>query len=163
MTIQIGDAIPNVTMKRFGAAGLEDFSFSDYIKNKKVVLFAVPGAYTPTCALKHLPGYVANAESIKSKGVDEIICLSVNDPFVMKAWGESANAADKVTMTSDWNAALVSAMGLTMDGSGAGLGTRAQRFSMVIENGIVKDLQVEPVASAVELSGADVCLARLAA
>jgi peroxiredoxin len=163
MTIKTGDSAPNATLKRLGTAGMEEIAFADYIKGKKIVLFAVPGAYTPTCALKHLPGYVANAEKIKATGVDEIICLSVNDPFVMKAWGESAGAAGKVTMLPDWKAELVTAMGLTMDGSGAGLGTRAQRFSMVIENGIVTDLQVEPVASAVELSGADVCLARLAA
>lgn len=163
MTITVGTPIPNISLKRLGAGGMEDFSVADYLKGKKVVLFAVPGAYTPTCALKHLPGYVANADAIKAKGVDEIICLSVNDPFVMKAWGESAGAAGKVTMMSDWKAELVTAMGLTLDGSGAGLGTRAQRFSMVIDNGVVTDLQVEPVASAVELSGADVCLTRLAA
>lgn len=163
MTIQIGSSIPDITLKRLGENGMEDISIAQYLAGKKVVLFAVPGAYTPTCALKHLPGYVANADQIKATGVDEIICLSVNDPFVMKAWGESANAAGKVTMMPDWKADLVTAMGLTLDGAGAGLGTRAQRFSMVIENGIVTDLQVEPVASAVELSGADVCLARLAA
>lgn len=163
MTIKIGDSIPSVSLKRLGENGMEDFSFADYIKGKKIVLFAVPGAYTPGCSLKHLPGYVANADTIKSKGVDEIICIAVNDPFVMKAWGESAGAPGKVTMVSDWNAALVSAMGLTFDASGAGLGTRAQRFSMIIENGIVKDLQVEPAASSIDLSSADTCLLRLAA
>jgi len=163
MTIKIGDKLPNVNLKRLGANGMEDFAFGDYIKGKKIVLFAVPGAYTPTCNLKHLPGYVANADAMKSKGIDDIICLSVNDPFVMKAWGESAGAEGKVTMIPDWKAELVTAMGLTLDAAGAGLGTRAQRFSMVIENGVVTDLQVEPVASAVELSGADMCLAKLAA
>jgi peroxiredoxin len=163
MTITIGNSIPNISMKRFGANGLEDFSIADYLKGKKVVLFAVPGAYTPTCNLKHLPGYVANATSIKAKGIDEIICLSVNDPFVMKAWGESAGAEGKVTMLSDWKAELVTALGLTLDAAGAGLGTRAQRFMMVVDNCVVKELQVEPVASAVELSGADVCLTKLAA
>lgn len=163
MTITIGQTLPHVTLKMLRENGVQDVVLSDYLKNKKVVLFAVPGAYTPTCNLKHLPGYVANAEAIKASGVDEIICLSVNDPFVMKAWGESAGATGKVTMLPDWKAELVTALGLTLDGAGAGLGTRAQRFVMVIENGIVKDLQVEPVASAVELSGADVCLTRLAA
>jgi glutaredoxin/glutathione-dependent peroxiredoxin len=163
MTIKIGDAIPDISLKRLGENGMEDISVASYLANKKIVLFAVPGAYTPGCSLKHLPGYVANAESIKAKGVDEIICISVNDPFVMKAWGESAGAAGKVTMLSDWNAALVSAFGLTFDASGAGLGTRAQRFSMIIENGIVKDLQVEPAASSIDLSSADTCLIRLAA
>ncbi len=163
MTIQIGAAIPNISLKVLRENGIQEISFADYIRGKKVVLFAVPGAYTPTCNLKHLPGYVANATSIKAKGVDEIICLSVNDPFVMKAWGESAGATDKVTMMPDWKAELVTAMGLTLDAAGAGLGTRAQRFMMVIDNGIVKELQIEPVASAVELSGADVCMAKLAA
>lgn len=163
MIIQIGNTVPNVTLKHLGENGMEDIAFGDYIAGKKIVLFAVPGAYTPTCNLKHLPGYVANADAMKAKGVDEIICLSVNDPFVMKAWGESVGATGKVTMMPDWNAELVTAMGLTLDAAGAGLGTRAQRFMMVIENGVVKELQVEPVASAVELSGADVCLAKLVA
>ena len=101
MTIQIGAAIPNISLKVLRENGIQEIAFDDYIKGKKVVLFAVPGAYTPTCNLKHLPGYVANAESIKAKGVDEIICLSVNDPFVMKAWGESVGATDKVTMMPD--------------------------------------------------------------
>lgn len=163
MTIAIGQTLPNITLKMLRENGVQDVVLFDYLKNKKVVMFAVPGAYTPTCNLKHLPGYVANADAIKANGVDEIICLSVNDPFVMKAWGESAGATGKVTMLPDWKAELVTALGLTLDGTGAGLGTRAQRFVMVIENGVVKDLQVEPVASAVELSGADVCLTRLAA
>lgn len=163
MTIRIGDSIPNIALKILRENGIQEIAFADYITGKKVVLFAVPGAFTPTCNLKHLPGYVANADAIKARGVDEIICLSVNDPFVMKAWGESAGATGKVTMMPDWKAELVTAMGLTLDAAGAGLGTRAQRFSMIIENGIVKDLQVEPVASTVELSGADVCLTRLVA
>ncbi len=163
MTIKVGDVLPNVTVKCLGENGIEDLDFAAYIRGKKIVLFAVPGAYTPTCHLKHLPGYVANADQIKAKGVDDIICLSVNDPFVMKAWGDSVGAAGKVTMIPDWNAAFVTALGLTLDAAGAGLGTRAQRFSMVIENGVVTDLQVEPVASAVELSGADLCLSKLAA
>lgn len=163
MTITIGQPIPAITLKMLRDNGIQDIVLTDYLKGKKIVLFAVPGAYTPTCNLKHLPGYVANADAIKANGIDEIICLSVNDPFVMKAWGESAGATGKVTMLPDWKAELVTALGLTLDGTGAGLGTRAQRFMMVIENGVVKDLQVEPVASAVELSGADVCLTRLAA
>ncbi|MEK7801965.1 MAG: peroxiredoxin [Pseudomonadota bacterium] len=163
MIITIGQPIPAITLKMLRDNGIQDIVLTDYLKGKKIVLFAVPGAYTPTCNLKHLPGYVANADAIKANGVDEIICLSVNDPFVMKAWGESAGATGKVTMLPDWKAELVTALGLTLDGTGVGLGTRAQRFMMVIENGVVTDLQVEPVASAVELSGADVCLTRLAA
>lgn len=163
MTIQIGDTLPNATLKHVGANGLEDVNFSDYIKGKKIVLFAVPGAFTPSCTMKHLPGYVANADKIKASGVDEIICLSVNDPFVMKAFGEQANAAGKVTMMPDWKAELVGAMGLTFDAAGAGLGVRAKRFSMIVENGVVKELQVEEAPSNVELSGADACLVKLAA
>ena len=163
MTIQVGDTLPNIPLKRLGENGMEDFSFAEYIKGKKIVLFAVPGAFTPGCTIKHLPGYVSNADKIKATGVDEIICLAVNDPFVMKAFGEQANAAGKVTMLPDWKAELVTALGLTLDASGAGLGIRAQRFSMIVDNGVVTDLQVEPVASDVELSGASVCLAKLAA
>lgn len=163
MTIKIGDALPNVTLKRLGENGMEDLPFGDYIKGRKIVLFAVPGAFTPGCTLKHLPGYVANADKIKATGVDEIICVAVNDPFVMKAFGAQANADGKVTMLPDWKAELTGAMGLTFDASGAGLGTRAQRFSMVIENGIVADLQVEAAPSAIELSGAEACLVKLAA
>lgn len=161
MTIKTGDSLPQITLKRFGENGLEDISTASVFADKKVVLFGVPGAYTPSCAQKHLPGYVANADSIKAKGVDEIICVAVNDPFVMKAWGESAAAAGKVTMLPDWKAEFTGAMGLTFDASGAGLGTRAKRFSMIVENGIVRDIQVEETPSTVELSGAEACLVRL--
>lgn len=161
MNIKAGDQLPTITLKRFGESGLEDVSTSALFANKKVILFGVPGAYTPSCAQKHLPGYVANAEAIKAKGVDEIICVAVNDPFVMKAWGESAAAAGKVTMLPDWKAEFTGAMGLTFDASGAGLGTRSKRFSMVVENGVVTDLQIEETPSNVELSGAEACLVRL--
>lgn len=161
MTIKIGETVPNVTLKRFGESGLEDVSTSSLFANKKVILFGVPGAYTPSCAQKHLPGYVANADAIKAKGVDEIVCVAVNDPFVMKAWGESANASGKVTMLPDWKADLTGAIGLTFDASGAGLGVRSKRFAMVIENGVVTDLQIEETPSNVELSGAEACLVRL--
>lgn len=163
MMIKIGDTIPSVTLKRLGDNGMEDLNTGDYFKNKTVILFATPGAFTPTCAQKHLPGYVNNAEQIKSQGVDEIICLSVNDPFVMRHWGEVANATGKVTMLPDGNGEFSKALGLTFDASGAGLGTRAQRFYMMIDNNIVTDLAVEPVASQVELSGAEVCLVKLKA
>ena len=163
MTIKIGDTIPDISLKRLGENGMEDLIFGDYIKGKKIVLFAVPGAFTPGCTIKHLPGYVTNADKIKATGVDEIICVAVNDPFVMKAFGAQANADGKVTMLPDWKAELTSAMGLTFDASGAGLGTRAQRFSMVIENGVVTDLQLEAVPSAIELTGAEACLVKLAA
>ncbi len=161
MTIQTGETIPSVTLKKLGTDGMEDVQMPDYIKGKKVVIFAVPGAFTPTCAQQHLPGYVAQAEEIKSKGVDEIICLSVNDPFVMQHWGEEAGAAGKVTMMPDGNGELTKAMGLEMDGSGFGLGFRSKRYVMICEDGIVKDLQIENDPGAVELSGAEVCATRL--
>lgn len=161
MTIAVGDAFPAVTLKRLGAEGMEDFDLGAFLADKKAVIFAVPGAFTPTCAQKHLPGYVAQADAIKAKGIDAILCLSVNDPFVMKHWGEVAGAEGKVIMVPDGNAELVQKLGLTLDGSGAGLGLRAQRFMMVVDHGKVAELQVEPVASDVELSGADVCLAKL--
>jgi peroxiredoxin len=161
MPVQIGDKLPDIKLKRLGANGMEEIQTADYFKNKKVVLFATPGAFTPTCAQKHLPGYVSNADKIKSEGVDEIVCLSVNDPFVMKHWGEIAGTEGKVTMLPDGNGEFVEALGLNFDGSGAGLGKRAKRFSAIIENGIIKDLQVEEAPGQLELSGADVCMVRL--
>lgn len=161
MSIAVNDKFPSVTTKRLGANGMEDFTLADYIKDKKVIIFGVPGAFTPSCAQKHLPGYVAKAADIKTKGVDDIICLAVNDPFVMKAWGESAGADGKVTMVADGLGTLTKALGLEFDGSGAGLGIRAKRFSMVVENGVVKTLDVEEKPSDVELSSAETCLLRL--
>jgi glutaredoxin/glutathione-dependent peroxiredoxin len=161
MTITNGSRVPTATLKRIGDNGMEDVDFGSYIKGRSVIIFGTPGAFTPSCAQKHLPGYVMNADAIKKAGVDEIICLSVNDPFVMKQWGESANAAGKVTMMPDWNAQLCDAMGLTFDASGAGLGKRAKRFSMLVTDGVVSDLQVEEVASEVELTGAEACMVRL--
>lgn len=161
MTIKIGDRIPEITLKRLGASGMEEINTAALFKGRKVVLFAVPGAFTPSCALKHLPGYVSNADSIKAKGVDEIICLAVNDPFVMKHWGEIAGADGKVTMLPDGNGDLTRAFDLGMDGSGAGLGFRAKRFSMIVEDGVVTDLQVEEKASDVDLSSAESCAVRL--
>lgn len=161
MTIAVNDIFPSVTTKRLGAAGLEDFTLADAIKGKKVVIFGVPGAYTPSCAQKHLPGYVKNADALKAKGVDAIYCVAVNDPFVMSAWGQSAGVDGKVTMVADGLGTLTKALGLEFDGSGAGLGIRSKRFSMVVENGVVKTLEVEAAPSDVELSSAEVCLLKL--
>ena len=163
MTIKVGDALPNATLKRLGQSGLEDIVLGDYIKGKKVVLFGFPGAFTPSCAQKHVPGYVSTADKIKATGVDEIIGVAVNDPFTLKNFGDQLGVDGKVTLLPDWNATFVGALGLTFDASGAGLGTRSSRFSMVVENGVVTSLEVEAVPSAVELSGADVCLTKLAA
>lgn len=161
MTIAVNDTFPSVTTKRLGANGMEDFNLADHIKGKKVVIFGVPGAFTPSCAQKHLPGYIAKAGEIKSKGVDEIICVAVNDPFVMKTWGEGAGADGKVTMIPDGIGTLTKALGLEFDGSGAGLGTRAKRFSLIVDNGTVKTVDVEEKPSDVEFSSADACLVKL--
>lgn len=161
MTIKPGDKIPSVTLKRLGENGMEDLNIADYVKDKKVVLFAVPGAFTPACSLKHLPGYIQHANDLKAKGIDEIICVAVNDPFVMKHWGEHAGATGRVTMIPDGNAEFTKALGLEFDGSGAGLAIRSKRYSMLIDKGIVKRLDVEAAPSDVELSGVEACLAHL--
>ncbi len=158
MAIKVGDRIPSVTLKRLGADGLEDVKTDEYFKGKKVVVFSVPGAYTPTCSNTHLPGYVQEADAIRGKGVDDVACLSVNDPFVMKAWGAALDPDGKIGLLPDGNGELTQALGLEMDGSGAGLGTRGKRFSMVVDDGVVKQLEVEEDARAVTVSGADVCV-----
>lgn len=161
MPIQIGDVLPEATLKRVGAAGIEDINLGDYIEARKVVIFAVPGAFTPACSLKHLPGYIQKADQLKAEGIDEIICVAVNDPFVLKGWGDISGAEGKVTILSDWDAFFVDALGLTFDGSGAGMGKRAQRFMMIIDDGVVRELQVEEKGSDVSVSGADSCSLKL--
>ena len=142
MSIQVGDRIPSVTLKHLTEGGMQEISTDEIFSGKKVVLFAVPGAFTPTCSAKHLPGFVEKAAEIRAKGVDEIACTAVNDPFVMKAWGAAAGSAD-VTMLADGNGDFAKALGLTMDGTGFGLGIRGQRFAMVINDGTVEQLHVE--------------------
>lgn len=142
MTIAVGDKLPDVKIVKATADGPEAVQSSEYFKGKKVALFSVPGAFTPTCSAKHLPGYVEKAAELKAKGIDEIACTAVNDPFVMKAWGAASGSAD-VTMLADGNGDLAEALGLTMDGSGFGLGKRGQRFSMVVNDGVVEQLFVE--------------------
>lgn len=161
MTIKPGDKIPSVKLKRLGANGMEEIDFGAYVAEKKAVIFGVPGAFTPTCAGKHLPSYINNAAKLKSKGIAEIICVAVNDPFVMKQWGEEAGAAGKVTMMPDGNAALTKALGLEFDGSGAGLGMRSKRFSMVVEDGVVKSLDIEASPGDMAVTGAESCLLKL--
>jgi len=157
--IQVGDKIPSLTTKRLGAGGMEEVSTDDLFKGK-VVLFSVPGAFTPTCSMKHLPGFVNQADAFKAKGVDRIICLAVNDAFVMKAWGDQNKVDGKVEMLPDGNGTFTKALGLEMDGSGFGLGTRGQRFALSVENGIVKDVQVEK-PGAFDVSSAEAMLARV--
>lgn len=142
MSISVGDKLPDVTFVKATANGPEQVSSADFFAGKKVALFSVPGAFTPTCSAKHLPGYVEKAAELKAKGVDEIACTAVNDAFVMGAWGQ-ASGSDDVTMLADGNGTFAQAVGLTMDGSGFGLGTRGQRFSMVVDDGVVSELNVE--------------------
>lgn len=142
MTIAVGDKLPDVTLTKAGAEGPEKIQSGDYFKGKTVALFSVPGAFTPTCSARHLPGYVDKAAELKAKGVDEIVATSVNDAFVMGAWKASAGA-DDVTMLADGNGEFAEAVGLTMDGSGFGMGKRGQRYSMIVEDGVVKALNVE--------------------
>ena len=142
MAISVGDRLPDVTLTKAGAEGPEQVQSSDYFKGRKVALFSVPGAFTPTCSARHLPGYVEKADELKAKGVDEIACTAVNDAFVMGAW-QGANDAQDVTMLADGNGDFAEAVGLTMDGKGFGMGTRGQRYSMIVEDGVVKELNVE--------------------
>jgi len=143
MTIKVGDKIPDATLVKVTEAGPAPISTADLFGGRTVALFSVPGAFTPTCSAKHLPGFVANAEAIKAHGVDEIVCLAVNDAFVMGAWGKSANAGDKVTMLADGSAVFTTLLGLTMDASKFGMGTRGQRFSMLVKDGVVTHLNIE--------------------
>lgn len=160
MTIQVGEQIPQVTLKWLTPDGMAEVNTGEFFKGRTVVLFSVPGAYTPTCSKEHLPGFIARADEIKSKGVDDIVCLAVNDPFVMLAWGKEQGADGKVTMLPDGNGDLTKAMGLTQDISVAGLGVRGKRFSMRIKDGVVESLNVEE-GKGVTVSGADQCLVSL--
>ncbi len=142
MTIAVGQKVPDAKFMKAGEAGPEAVQAADFFAGKRVALFSVPGAFTPTCSAKHLPGYVEKAADLKAKGIDEIACTAVNDAFVMGAWGKAAGSAD-VIMLGDGNGEFASALGLTMDGSGFGLGQRGQRFSMVVNDGVVEQLNVE--------------------
>ena len=142
MTISKGDRIPDVTLVKATDNGPEKVQAGEYFKGKKVALFSVPGAFTPTCSAKHLPGFVDKAQELKAKGVDEIAATAVNDAFVLNAWNK-ANGSQDITMLADGNGDFVKALGLTMDGSGFGMGTRGQRFSMIVDDGVVQELNVE--------------------
>ena len=159
MTIKVGERVPSVTLKKMGEKGPENISTDDIFPGRKVVLFAVPGAFTPTCSAAHLPGYVINADKIKAKGVDTIVCMAVNDAFVMGAWGKAQNA-EELLMLADGNGEFTAALGLELDGRGFGLGMRSQRFAMVVDNGTVTHLNVE-AGPGVDVSSAETILALL--
>ncbi|WNO52737.1 peroxiredoxin [Stakelama saccharophila] len=143
MTIKAGDRLPDTTLVKASENGPDKVSAQEYFKGKKVALFCVPGAFTPTCSAKHLPGYVEKAGALKERGIDEIACTAVNDAFVMDAWAKSSGAEGTVTMLADGNGDLARALGLEMDGSAFGLGKRAQRYSMLVNDGVVEQIHVE--------------------
>jgi peroxiredoxin len=154
MTIAVGDRLPDATFMAIGSQGPEKKPSSEIFAGKKVVLFAVPGAFTPTCHLQHLPGFIENADALKAKGVDTIACVSVNDAFVMDAWSDVAGARGKITFLADPDASFTKAVGMDFDGSGFGLGTRSKRYAMLVEDGVVKVLNIEPSPGEAEQSTA---------
>jgi peroxiredoxin (alkyl hydroperoxide reductase subunit C) len=160
MTIKVGDTIPSMKLMMATADGPKEVATDDIFKGKKVVLFAVPGAFTPTCSAKHLPGFVQNAAAIKAKGVDTLACIAVNDAFVMGAWGKDAGTEGKITMLADGSAFFAKAIGLEMDITGRGMGVRSQRYALVAEDGKVTYLGVE-APGGFEASKAETILAAL--
>ncbi|MDO9125429.1 MULTISPECIES: peroxiredoxin [Alphaproteobacteria] len=161
MTINVGDRIPEATLMQMTDKGPAPVKTSEYFKGRKVVVFALPGAFTPTCSNQHLPGFIKNSDTIKGKGVDEIACLSVNDAFVMGAWGKQQGADEKVTMLADGNGDFTKALGLEFDGTGFGMGVRSSRYSMLVDDGVVKSLNREPAGGKAEVSGAENILQQL--
>ena len=143
MAIQVGDKVPSATLKYLSPEGPKDITTDELFRGKKVALFAVPGAFTPTCSQRHLPGYVDQASQLKAKGVDQIACVSVNDAFVMGAWGKEHQAGDNVVMLGDGSAEFTKAIGLELDRLKEGMGIRSQRYAMLVDNGVVKKLHVE--------------------
>ncbi|MCL6416603.1 peroxiredoxin [Aestuariirhabdus sp. Z084] len=158
MSIQIGDRIPSLSLQVMGAKGPVDVTTDELFAGKKVVLFAVPGAFTPGCSMTHLPGFVVNADTIKARGVDSIICTSVNDAFVMGAWGKEQNA-EAIIMLADGNAELATALGLTLDASGFKMGTRSKRYAMIVNDGVVELLNIDE--KGIDVSSAETILAAL--
>ena len=159
MTIQTGDRIPDAQLTIASADGPQAVSSTDFFAGKKVALFAVPGAFTPTCSARHLPSYVEKAGDLKAKGVDEIACISVNDPFVMSAWNERDGSRD-ITMIADGNGEFTEALGLSFDGSKFGMGKRSQRYSMIVNDGTVEQVNVEAPGD-YRVSGAEAMLEQL--
>jgi peroxiredoxin len=162
MTIAVGDALPSATFKTKTPDGLQDVTTAELFGTGKAALFAVPGAFTPTCHAKHVPSFVDNMAALRAKGVEKVVCVSVNDPFVMGAWGEATGAtAAGIVMVADPAGAFAQALDLTFDGAGAGLGLRSKRYSMLIENGVVKALNVEDAPGQATVSTGDALLAQL--
>ena len=160
MTIKVGDKIPSVTLMEMQDGKPAAVKTDDFFKGRRVALFALPGAFTPTCSAKHVPGFVSSHDAMKARGVDAIACVSVNDAFVMGAWGKDQNAGGKVHMLADGNGEFTQPVGLVMDGTKFGMGKRSQRFSMIVDNGVVKALNVEE-PGAFNVSSADYMLKQL--
>ena len=161
MTIKVGDTVPNATFHVMTADGPKPKTTDDVFKGKKVALFAVPGAFTPTCSNLHIPSFLRNLDAFKAKGVDSIAVISVNDPFVMKEWAKASGADGKIDFLADGNAEFTKAIGMDFDGSGAGLGVRSKRYSMFVDNGAVKSLNVEDAPGKCEISGGEALLGQI--
>ncbi len=159
MAIKAGDSLPDVKLREMGDGGPKDVSVAELTKGKRVVLFAVPGAFTPTCSMKHLPGFVEKAGELRAKGVQEIVCLSVNDAFVMGAWGKAQGAGDKVRMVADGIGEFTKAIGLELDASGFGMGKRSKRYAMIVKDGKVESVLVDE--SGLKESSAESVLSKL--
>jgi peroxiredoxin (alkyl hydroperoxide reductase subunit C) len=157
--IKVGDKIPSVGLATMSADGPKPVTTDEFFKGKKVVVFGLPGAFTPTCSAKHLPGFVRNADALKKKGIDAVACISVNDAFVMGAWGKDLGVGDKVAMLADGSADFAKATGLTLDLTARGMGVRSTRYSMVVEDGVVKKLDIESNPGACDVSSAEHILA----
>ena len=161
MTIAIGDSLPEATFRVLGSEGIDKLTTADIFAGKKVVLFAVPGAFTPTCHLKHLPGFIDNADAFKKKGVNTMACVAVNDPFVLDAWAKATGGMGKVLFLSDGNGEFTKKIGLDFDGSGIGLGTRSKRYAMLVDDGVVNALNIEDSPGVADVSTAEKLLAVL--
>jgi peroxiredoxin len=159
--IQVGERLPAVNLKHLTADGIKDMPVAELTQGKKVVLFAVPGAFTPTCSEKHLPGFLTEAAALKAKGVDTIACVAVNDPFVMSAWDKATAVGGRVELLSDGNAEFTKALGLEFDGSGAGLGRRSRRYALVVDDGVIETLLIEEAPGQADKSSAQAILATL--
>jgi glutaredoxin/glutathione-dependent peroxiredoxin len=161
MTIKVGDTVPNATFRVMTADGPKPKTTDEVFKGKKVALFAVPGAFTPTCSNLHIPSFLRNLDAFKAKGVDSVAVISVNDPFVMKEWAKASGADGKIDFLADGNAEFTKAVGMDFDGAAAGLGVRSKRYSMFVDNGAVKSLNVEDAPGKCEISGGEALLGQI--